>query len=83
MAKIERLRLFLVRILSELTPSDAAWKGAATGVFVLVAVLVLAYFATYFMQDFTWQKLPAFPARTVTLFSMEFITVRYTIDCYI
>jgi dienelactone hydrolase len=62
MTKLQRLRSFSRRIMSEITPGDAAWRGAAFGVLVLVAVIVLAYFATYFVQNFSWQKLPAFPA---------------------
>ena len=62
MSKLQRLRSFSHRIMSEITPGDAAWRGAAFGVFVLVAVIVLIFFATFFVQDFSWQKLPAFPA---------------------
>lgn len=64
----ERIRGFITRATSELNPSDAAWRGAAIGVFVFVTALVIAFFATYFIQDFTWQKLPAFPARVGLLF---------------
>lgn len=71
MSKIERLRGISTRLISELAPSDAAWRGAAVGVFVFVALLVLAFFTIFFIQDFTWQKLPAFPARVGTLFLMS------------
>jgi hypothetical protein len=50
-----------------MTPSDAAWRGAAVGIGVLFAVLVSAYFVFDFVQDFTWQKLPAFVARVGAL----------------
>ena len=68
MSIIERLRGIGSRLISELTPSEVAWRGAAVGVFLLVALLVLAFFSIYFVQNFTWQKLPAFPARVGTIF---------------
>jgi len=68
MSKLERLRGISTRLISELTPSDVAWRGAAVGVFLFVALLVVAFFSIYFVQDFTWQKLPAFPARIGSVF---------------
>jgi hypothetical protein len=43
-----------------LAPSDAAWHGAAVALYVLGTVLTGLLFTTYFLQDFTWQKLPAY-----------------------
>ncbi len=68
MKRIERIRQILVRVMTLLTPSVAAWQGATIGVYVLVTVVLGAFFASYFIQNFTFQKLPAFVFTTGVLF---------------
>jgi len=68
MKRIERVRAFLRRTATALSPSEAAWHGASVGVYVLATALVLAFFTIYFMQDFTLQKLPAFLVQIGALF---------------
>jgi len=68
MKRIERVRAFLRRTVTALSPSEAAWHGASVGVYVLATALLLAFFAVYFMQDFTLQKLPAFLVQIGVLF---------------
>jgi len=68
MKRIERVRAFLRRTVTALSPSEAAWHGASVGVYVLATALVLAFFTIYFMQDFTLQKLPAFLVQIGALF---------------
>jgi len=63
MRVIQRLREFIRRSVSALTPSEVAWRGAAHGIIAVTVFLVCAFFAIYFIQDFAWQKLPAFLAR--------------------
>jgi len=67
MKKIERLRASLRRVMVTLTPSEIAWRGATAGIYVLAAILLGAFFASYFLQDFSLQKLPAFIVRTGSL----------------
>jgi dienelactone hydrolase len=57
---IERARVLGRKVWNELTPSDAAWRGAAIGVYLLGTIVVGLLFTTYFLQDFTLQKLPAY-----------------------
>lgn len=59
----ERLQNLKIRCQQFLTPSAAAWQGAAIGIYVLVTILVAFFFAAYFVQDFTLQKLPAYVVR--------------------
>lgn len=68
MISIERIKGIWSAILETLLPSKQAWQGASTGVYVLVATLVVAFFASYFIQDFTFQKLPAFVVIVGVLF---------------
>jgi len=68
MKRIERVRAFLRRTIAALSPSEVAWHGASVGVYVLATALLLAFFAVYFMQDFTLQKLPAFLVQIGALF---------------
>jgi dienelactone hydrolase len=67
MTIFDRSRALARTISTALVPTDAAWRGAAVAVCVLGAVLIGASFVAYFVQDFTWQKLPAFVARTGAL----------------
>ena len=60
MTTIERITRIWRRFLEALTPSMTAWRGATIGVYLLVAILLVAFFASYFIQDFTFQKLPGF-----------------------
>jgi len=60
MTTIERITRIWRRFLEALTPSMTAWRGATVGVYLLVAILLFAFFASYFVQDFTFQKLPGF-----------------------
>jgi hypothetical protein len=57
---IERARAFSSKTRTALTPSDAAWRGAAIGVYLLGTIAVTLLFTSYFIQDFTLQKLPAY-----------------------
>jgi len=68
MNRIQRARIFLRKAKEGLTPSEAAWQGASVGIYVLVAALVVVFFASYFIQDSTLQKLPAFLAQIGSLF---------------
>lgn len=70
MTAIERLTTTWHRIREAATPSAAAWQGATVGIYVLVMALVLAFFATMFMQNFTLQKLPAFLVLIGALFML-------------
>lgn len=51
---------FLRNAKRTLTPSDAAWSGAALSVYLLGTIIVTLLFTSYFIQDFAWQKLPAY-----------------------
>jgi len=55
-----RLRATTSRVAARLVPSDTAWKGAATAVYLLGVTATAALFAVMFLRDFTWQKLPAY-----------------------
>ena len=68
MTMIERAAGIWRQVLETITPSKAAWRGATLGVYVLVTILLAAFFASYFIQDFTLQKLPAFVVRIGSLF---------------
>jgi len=57
---IERARAFGQKARTTLTPSETAWHGAATGVYLLGTIIVTLMFTAYFVQDFTLQKLPAY-----------------------
>jgi len=57
---IERARGVVRKIRVALTPSDTAWQGAAIGVYLLGTIVVTLLFTSYFLQDFTLQKLPAY-----------------------
>ena len=63
MTGIDPLRGFAIRIADVLTPSAPAWRGAALGIILLSATLMVAFFASYVLQDFALQKVPAFVAR--------------------
>ena len=68
MITIERIKNIWQRILETITPSRTAWRGATIGVCLLVTFLLVAFFASYFIQDFTFQKLPAFVMPVGVLF---------------
>ena len=68
MTTIERAAGIWRQVLETITPSKAAWRGATIGVYLLGAMLLFAYFASYFMQKFTLQKLPAFVVQIGALF---------------
>ena len=63
-----RARQFGSRTLAALTPSETAWRGAGTAILVFTTFVCVVYFATYFIQDFTWQKLPAYFTTVTSLF---------------
>jgi len=68
MINIERIKGIWSAILETLSPSKQAWQGAAMGIYLLVATLLVAFFASYFIQNFTFQKLPAFVVVVGVLF---------------
>ena len=57
---IDRLRDRLRALSANLTPSPAAWRGAAIGVYLLGTTLIAFLLTAYFLQDFTIQKIPAY-----------------------
>ena len=61
MKRFARLREFVSKVSDGITPSEVAWRGAAVGIIVFSVAVAIAYFVIYFVQDFTWTKLPAFP----------------------
>jgi flagellar biosynthesis protein FliQ/dienelactone hydrolase len=68
MTPIERIKTTWQKIREAATPSKAAWQGATMGVCLLVTLLVVALFASFIIQDFTLQKVPAFLALIGALF---------------
>jgi len=75
MTTIERITRIWRRFLEALTPSMTAWRGATIGVYLLVAILLVAFFASYFVQDFTFQKLPGFVVPIGILFFVGALAV--------
>jgi len=75
MTTIERITRIWRRFLEALTPSMTAWRGATVGVYLLVAILLFAFFASYFVQDFTFQKLPGFVVPIGILFFIGALVV--------
>jgi len=75
MTTIERITKIWRRFLDALTPSMTAWRGATIGVYLLVAILLVAFFASYFVQDFTFQKLPGFVVPIGILFFVGALAV--------
>jgi len=57
---IQRIRRRASTVRQALTPPRVAWRGAAVAVYVLGCAAVTAFFVIAFLQDFAWQKLPAF-----------------------
>ena len=57
---IDRVRAIARTIQHAITPSETAWHGAAIGVYLLGTVAIGLLFTLYFLQDFAWQKLPAY-----------------------
>jgi pimeloyl-ACP methyl ester carboxylesterase len=64
---IERARGFARKTKAAMTPSSTAWKGAGTGVYVLGTLVATLLFTSYFLQDFTWQKMPGYIVSISTL----------------
>lgn len=60
MKTIERMRNLGKAVKAALTPPDTAWAGAAIAVCILGAVVTVFLLTTGFLQDFTWQKMPAY-----------------------
>lgn len=60
MRTFERVRATVQKVRVALTPSDTAWQGAAVGVYLLGTIVVTLMFTSYFIQDFTPQKIPAY-----------------------
>ncbi|MDH4071651.1 MAG: hypothetical protein OEV41_00950, partial [Gammaproteobacteria bacterium] len=60
MAGFERIRGLGRRAIGALTPTETAWVGAAVAVCLLGTMVTSLLFTTYFLQDFTLQKLPAY-----------------------
>ena len=75
MTTIERITRIWRRFLDALTPSMTAWRGATIGIYLLVAILLVAFFASYFVQDFTFQKLPGFVVPIGILFFVGALAV--------
>lgn len=67
MRLIERIRAFVIRVRGGLSPTPAAWRGAGTGIVLLSAAIAAFLFASYFLPDFAWQKLPAYVVSTGAL----------------
>ena len=57
---VDKARQYGRRVMNALTPSETAWRGATTGVYLLGTTVISLLFVAYFLQDFTVQKLPAF-----------------------
>jgi len=75
MTTIERITKIWRRFVEAITPSMTAWRGATIGVYLLVAILLVAFFASYFIQDFTFQKLPGFVVPIGALFLVGTLVV--------
>lgn len=77
MITIERIKKIWQRSIGAITPSGTAWHGATIGVCVMAAFFLVAFFASYFLQDFTFQKLPAFilPLAATFLFGALIVLV--------
>lgn len=60
MKLIKRTRNYSRKIRQVLTPTDIAWQGAAVGVYLLGTIVIGLLLTTYFLQDFTLQKMPAY-----------------------
>ncbi len=69
MSMVDRLRALSTRISSGLSLPQSAIHGAATAIYLLVATIVTFYFAAYYVQDFTLQKLPAYVLQTTAVFA--------------
>lgn len=69
---IARTHAIAARVSRQLTPSDSAWHGAATAVYLLGTVATGALFALAFLRDFAWQKLPAFVVTISVLILLGF-----------
>ncbi len=61
-----RVRNILLSTRPRLLPPAAAWRGAAAAIYLFATVVSVAFFTIYILQDFAWQKLPAFAVRTGT-----------------
>ncbi len=75
MTTIERITTIWRSIRQAVTPSKQAWQGATMGIYLLVAILLVAFFASYFIQDFTFQKLPGFVVPIGILFFVGALAV--------
>lgn len=60
---IERARALANKSRKILTPSSTAWRGATVAIYVFAAAIAAIFFAAYFIQDFSFQKLPSFFVR--------------------
>ena len=60
MSRLKRLAGKCTALSDRLSPTADAWRGAALAIAMLGALIVLAYFAIYILQDFAAEKLPAF-----------------------
>jgi hypothetical protein len=58
--RFDRVREYSRKIQAALKPTESAWQGAAVGVYLLGTIVIGLLFVTYFLQDFTPQKLPAY-----------------------
>lgn len=56
----ERIHGGASKLRHALTPTPAAWTGAALGVYAIGLAAVVALFVIGFLFNFAWQKLPAF-----------------------
>ncbi|MCH8072100.1 MAG: hypothetical protein IIA09_09145 [Proteobacteria bacterium] len=75
MTTIERITTIWRSIRQAVTPSKQAWQGATMGIYLLVAILLVAFFASYFIRDFTFQKLPGFVVPIGILFFVGALAV--------
>ncbi len=76
MITIERLKAIWYRFREAATPSLQAWFGATLGVYLLATILIVAFFASYIVQDFAVQKLPAYVVVTSALFLIGAIALQ-------
>lgn len=67
MTRLARVRAFATTMRNAMTPSARAWHGAAIAIYLLAAATAVFFFAVFFLQDFAWQKLPAFFTQVASL----------------
>lgn len=61
-----RARRWVDNTRRKLTPTVAGWQGAALALYLFALLTAIAFFTVFVLQDFAWQKLPAFVVRIGT-----------------